>query len=102
MDRWPNFNLTSAGGDVPTGVAERDRFLNIIGIVFEISSASQTNSVGLLQAISQIGGTVFPSSPSDPTNGFKWCIGTLSQRQAKLQQAFSTIMDSTVPIVLVK
>ena len=36
------------------------------------------------------------------TNGYKWCIGTLSQRQSKLQQAFTTIMDSTVPIVLVK
>jgi hypothetical protein len=29
--------------------------------------------------------TVFPSSSSDPTNGYKWCIGTLAQRQAKLQ-----------------
>jgi hypothetical protein len=74
------------------------------GAIFEPTAAgsSQTAAVAALQNISTAGGTVFPNSASDPTNGYKWCIGTLSQRQAKLQQAFSTIMDSTISIVLVK
>jgi Putative Flp pilus-assembly TadE/G-like len=72
------------------------------GIVFEINTSAQTNAVGLLQAISQIGGTVFPSSASDPTNGFKWCIGTLSQRVALLQQAFDNVMNDGNSISLVQ
>jgi hypothetical protein len=39
---------------------------------------------------------------TDPTNGYKWCIGTLSQGQTKLQQAFTKISDDTISIVLVK
>jgi hypothetical protein len=72
------------------------------GAIFENSNSIQTSSVSLLQQISTIGGTVFPNSASDPTNGFKWCIGTLSQRQAKLQQAFLTILDSSVPVSLIQ
>ncbi len=47
------------------------------GGIFETPSSTLTSSVNLLQQISQLGGTVFPSSASDPTNGFKWCIGTI-------------------------
>jgi hypothetical protein len=72
------------------------------GAIFENSNSIQTSSVNLLLQISTIGGTVFPSSASDPTNGFKWCIGTLSQRQAKLQQAFLSILDSSVPVSLIQ
>ncbi|HEX4128642.1 MAG TPA: pilus assembly protein TadG-related protein [Pirellulales bacterium] len=74
------------------------------GAVFEPSTPAADNTAGIamLQSISTIGGSTFPSSSGDPTNGYKWCIGTLSQRQTKLQQAFTTIMDSTVPIVLIK
>jgi hypothetical protein len=74
------------------------------GAIFESSTPASDNAAGisLLQSISTIGGSTFPSSASDATNGYKWCTGTLSQRQTKLQQAFTTIMDSTVPIVLVK
>jgi hypothetical protein len=72
------------------------------GIVFEINTGTQTNAVGLLQAISQIGGTTFPSSASDPTNGYKWCIGSLSQRVTALQNAFSTIMNDGESISLVQ
>jgi hypothetical protein len=72
------------------------------GAIFETPSTIQTSSVDLLQKISTIGQTVFPSSPTDPTNGFKWCIGSLSQRQAKLQQAFLNILDSSVPVSLIK
>ncbi len=74
------------------------------GAIFEPnnSNSTQTSAVALLQAISTIGGTVFPSSSSDPTNGYKWCIGTLSQRQTKLQQAFVNILDSSVPVSLVQ
>ena len=74
------------------------------GAIFEPTTPSADNAaaISMLQSISTIGGSTFPSSASDPTNGYKWCIGTLSQRQTKLQQAFTTIMDGTVPIVLVK
>ena len=42
----------------------------------------------------QIGGTTFPSSSaSDPTNGYKWCIGTLSARVLLLQQAFANVLN---------
>ena len=72
------------------------------GIIFEISTTSQTNAIGLLQAISQIGGTTFPSSPTDPTNGYKWCIGSLSQRVHLLQQAFTNVMNAGDTVSLVQ
>jgi Flp pilus assembly protein TadG len=74
------------------------------GALFQPTADSSYSSpaISMLQSISTIGNSTFPSSASDPTNGYKWCIGTLSQRQTKLQQAFTTIMDSSVPIVLVK
>ncbi|HEV3309701.1 MAG TPA: pilus assembly protein TadG-related protein [Chloroflexota bacterium] len=75
----------------------------VFGALFEpdASGASQSDAVSLMQAISTLGGTVFPSSSTDPVNGYKWCIGTLAQRQAKLQQAFTTVMDNNVSIILV-
>ncbi len=74
------------------------------GAIFEPTTPAADNSaaIALLQSISTIGGSTFPSSASDPTNGYKWCIGTLAQRQLLLQQAFTKILDSTVPISLVK
>ena len=75
------------------------------GAIFEptASGSEQTAAVAFLQSLSTLGGTTFPSSASDPTNGYKWCIGTLSQRQAKLQQAFTTVLDQTSQsIILVK
>jgi hypothetical protein len=72
------------------------------GIVFEINTGTQTNAVQLLQQISTIGGTTFPSSSSDPTNGYKWCIGDLPTRVALLQQAFSNIMNDGDSISLVQ
>jgi Flp pilus assembly protein TadG len=74
------------------------------GAIYEPSTPFSDNAAGisLLQTISTIGGSTFPSSANDPTNGYKWCIGTLSQRQTKLQQAFTKIFDTEVPIVLVQ
>jgi hypothetical protein len=74
------------------------------GPIFEptASGSEQTSAVTFLQGLAAIGGTTFPSSASDPTYGCLWCIGTLAQRQAKLQQAFVTIMDQTESIILVK
>jgi Flp pilus assembly protein TadG len=72
------------------------------GIVFEISTSAQTNAVGLLQSISTIGGSVFPSSPNDPTNGFKWCIGPLATKQQLLQQAFSAVLNDGDAISIVQ
>ena len=73
------------------------------GGIFETPSSTLTSSVNLIQQISEVGGTVFPSSASDPTNGFKWCIGTIDQRQTRLVQAFQTIMNMRpVPITLIR
>jgi hypothetical protein len=74
------------------------------GAMFESSSsgADQTAAVSLLQQISTIGGTVFPSSATDPSNGYKWCVGTAAQRQASLRQAFSKIMDDGIAVSLVR
>jgi hypothetical protein len=74
------------------------------GAIYEPTTPAAFNAAGisLLQSISTIGGSTFPGSASDPTNGYKWCIGTLSQRQTKLQQAFTKILEGSVPIVLVK
>ncbi len=74
------------------------------GAVFEptASGSEPANAVSFLQQLSTIGGTVFPSSSSDVTDGYKWCIGTLDQRQIKLQTAFTKILESTVAVVLVK
>ena len=33
---------------------------------------------------------------------YKLCIGTLAQRQARLQTAFTTIMDDGVAIIMVQ
>jgi Flp pilus assembly protein TadG len=72
------------------------------GAIFEVPGPTQNSSVALLQQISTIGGTVFPSSPTDPTNGWRWCIGTMAQRQSSLRTAFMNIMNSGVPITLIK
>jgi hypothetical protein len=72
------------------------------GAIFEASNSIQTSSVTLLQQISTIGGTVFPSSSTDPTNGFKWCIGTLQNRQDRLKTAFLEILDSSVPVSVIQ
>ncbi len=66
------------------------------------SGSEQGNAIAFLQALSTIGGTTFPSSASDPDNGYKWCIGTLAERQDKLQQAFTKILDESESIILVK
>ncbi len=75
----------------------------VFGAIFEpgASGSDQSDAVSLMQSISTLGNTVFPSSSTDPTNGYKWCIGTLAQRQSKLQTAFVTAMDKEVSIILV-
>ncbi len=72
------------------------------GNVFQIPSSTQTGAVSLLQGISQIGGTTFPSSASDATNGYKWCIGPLSTRVQLLQQAFAKVLDDGQAISLIR
>ena len=76
------------------------------GAIFEPTAqdGQSATAMSLLQQISTIGKTGFPSSvtaTSDP-NYYKLCIGTLAQRQAKLQQAFSIIMNDGTSIVMVK
>jgi hypothetical protein len=76
------------------------------GAIFEptASGSEASNAMSLLQQLSAIGGTGFPPSvtaTSDP-NYFKLCVGTLAQRQSKLRQAFSAIMDDGVSVVMVK
>jgi Flp pilus assembly protein TadG len=73
------------------------------GAIFEPTAAGteQTTVVSLLQQISAIGGTRFPSSPTDATDGYKWCIGTLDLRKDKLRQAFSKVMDDGISVSIV-
>ena len=76
------------------------------GAVFEPTAAGSeaSSALSLLQSLSSIGGTGFPSSvtnTADP-NYYKLCIGTLAEREAKLRQAFRIIMDDGVAVVLVK
>lgn len=74
------------------------------GTIFEPSTSSsyRDNAVDLLQQIATIGGTTFPSSSSDPDNGYKWCVGTLAERKDKLRQAFTKIMDDGVSVSLIQ
>jgi hypothetical protein len=74
------------------------------GAIFEPTSEdpSTTRAVALLQQISSIGGTVFPNSSTDPANGFKWIIGTLTERKLKLQKAFRLIMDTGTSVSIVR
>jgi hypothetical protein len=72
------------------------------GAIFETPSSTQKNAVALLQQISTIGGTTFPSSATDPVNGYKWCIGTLDQRRDKLKQAFESILTQSVTVSVIQ
>jgi Flp pilus assembly protein TadG len=61
-------------------------------------------AMSLLQSLSALGGTGFPTSVTDTGSPYyyKLCIGTLAQRQSKLQTAFTTIMDDGISIIMVK
>jgi hypothetical protein len=90
------------------GTATKPVILHCIafGAVFEPTAAGTeaTNAMALLQQLSAIGGTGFPNSVTDTGSPdfYKICVGTLQQRQDKLQQAFTTILDQGVTVVLVK
>jgi hypothetical protein len=92
----------------PPGYAKPQRPVEIhciaFGAIFEstASGSEQGSAIAFLQTLSTLGGTTFPSSANDPDNGYKWCIGSLSDRQAKLQTAFTKILDETESIILVK
>ncbi|MFL5339654.1 MAG: pilus assembly protein TadG-related protein [Gemmataceae bacterium] len=76
------------------------------GAVFEPTAqgSEPANALSFLGTISDIGGTGFPTSLTDTSdpNYYKLCTGTLQQRQDKLRQAFSKIMNEGVSIVMVK
>src|SRR5271166_4520325 len=76
------------------------------GALFEpdASGTQGTTAMTLLQNLSAISGTGFPSSVTDTSSPYyyKICIGTLANRQAKLQAAFTTIMDNGVAIIMVQ
>src|SRR5262249_45125477 len=92
----------------PPGYAQPQRPVEIdciaFGAIFEstASGSEQASAISFLQQLSTLGGTTFPSSASDPDNGYKWCIGSLSDRQAKLETAFTKILDETESIILVQ
>jgi Flp pilus assembly protein TadG len=67
-------------------------------------AAGGNQAMSLLQQISAIGGTGFPASVTDTGSPYyyKLCIGTLAERQTKLQTAFTKIMDDGVAIIMVK
>jgi hypothetical protein len=97
---------TNTSGLPGFATARKPVLINCIafGAVFEptASGSEAASAVSFLQQLSTTGGTVFPSSSTDPTNGYKWCIGSLSDRQTKLQQAFINILENSVAVVLVK
>jgi hypothetical protein len=72
------------------------------GALFEPGS-QQDNSdvVGLLQAVSARGNTVFPASSTDPENGYKWIVGSLDERKERLRQSVLKCMRSGVRVALV-
>ena len=77
------------------------------GALFEPDAdgtAGGNQAMSLLQQLSAIGGTGFPTSVTDTGSPYyyKLCIGTLAQRQASLQTAFTTIMDDGIAIIMVK
>jgi Flp pilus assembly protein TadG len=77
------------------------------GALFEADAngaAGGNAAMSLLQNLSTIGGTGFPASVTDTGSPYyyKLCIGTLAQRQSKLQTAFTTIMDDGIAIIMVK
>ncbi len=76
------------------------------GALFEpdAQGTEGTQAMALLQSLSAIGNTGFPTSVTDTTSPYyyKICIGTLAQRQSKLQTAFTTIMDDGVAIIMVQ
>ncbi|HWY85863.1 MAG TPA: hypothetical protein VNX28_04010, partial [Gemmataceae bacterium] len=77
------------------------------GALFEPDAngaAGGNAAMSLLQSISTIGGTGFPASVTDTSSPYyyKLCIGTLAERQSKLQTAFTTIMDDGISIIMVK
>ncbi|HEV8066552.1 MAG TPA: pilus assembly protein TadG-related protein [Planctomycetaceae bacterium] len=99
-------SLTTSNNPIPGFSTPTDKVTIqciVFGAIFEpdASGASQSDAVSLMQSISTLGATVFPSSSTDPVNGYKWCIGTLAQRQAKMQTAFTTVMDAEISIILV-
>jgi Flp pilus assembly protein TadG len=76
------------------------------GSIFEptATGTEASQAMSLLQQISAAGGTGFPSSVTatgDP-NYYKLIVGTFSQRQAKMQQAFAKIMDDGISVMLIK
>jgi hypothetical protein len=76
----------------------------VFGALFESAAAStlQSTIVSLMQQISSIGGTTFPSSASDPTNGYKWIVGDQASRTSNLRQAFVKAMDDGASVSLVR
>jgi hypothetical protein len=98
-------NTSSPGFATPT----KPVILHCIafGALFEPDAdgtAGGNAAMSLLQSLSAIGGTGFPTSVTDTSSPYyyKICIGTLAQRQASLQAAFTTIMDDGIAIIMVK
>jgi hypothetical protein len=79
----------------------------VFGAVFEPVSSPPTQqgqAFTLCQTLSTIGKTGFPSSVNDTTSPYyyKIVIGTQTQRQSGMTQAFLNILDSDVPVSLVQ
>ncbi len=102
-------NLTTNTGNPGFATATKPVILHCIafGALFEPDAdgtAGGNAAMSLLQNLSAVGGTGFPASVTDTGSPYyyKLCIGTLAQRQSKLQTAFTTIMDDGIAIIMVK
>lgn len=75
------------------------------GAVFEptASGTEPASAISLLQQVSTIGGTGFPSSVTDTgPYSYKLCTGTLDERRDKLRKAFQAITDDGVALSLIR
>lgn len=77
------------------------------GAVFEPSASGTeaANASTLLRTISTKGGTYFPTSSTDTSNGdqsYKICIGTLDERRQKLEKAFRKVTENVTTPALIQ
>lgn len=76
------------------------------GAVFEPTAAGTdpANAMSLLQQVSAIGNTGFPSSVTDTSSPYyyKICIGTLEERRDKLRRAFQAVTDDGISLSLIR
>jgi hypothetical protein len=92
----------------PNGFARPNLPVTIQCIAFgavmepDASGGEQNNVINFLSNVSTRGGTRFPSSAADADDGYKWILGTQTQRQDRLRTAILKSLRSGVRIALIQ